>query len=74
MSTFITAPGFDARPENRHNAKTSILVASVLPAILGVLYIRFDSTKNITRHSIRYQKRRELDESLYNHSIGVIFT
>ncbi|MCB1808187.1 MAG: Na+/H+ antiporter NhaA [Candidatus Competibacteraceae bacterium] len=45
MSTFIAAVGFDAQPEHLHNAKTSILVASVLSAILGVLYIRIVSTK-----------------------------
>jgi len=45
MSTFIAALGFDAQPEHLHNAKTSILVASVLSAILGVLYIRIISTK-----------------------------
>jgi Na+/H+ antiporter NhaA len=49
MSTFIAALGFDAQPEHLHNAKTSILVASVLSAILGVLYIRIISTKNSTR-------------------------
>ena len=44
MSTFIAALGFDAQPEHLHDAKTSILVASVLSAILGVLYIRIIST------------------------------
>jgi NhaA family Na+:H+ antiporter len=48
MSTFIAALGFDAHPEHLHNAKTSILVASLLSAMLGVLYIRIISTKNIT--------------------------
>lgn len=45
MSTFIATLGFDTQPEYLHTAKTSILVASVLAAILGVLYIRFVSTK-----------------------------
>lgn len=45
MSTFIAALGFEAQSEHLHNAKTSILVASVLSAILGVLYIRIISTK-----------------------------
>lgn len=45
MSTFIAALGFDAQPEHLHNAKTSILVASVLSAMLGVFYIRFIATK-----------------------------
>jgi NhaA family Na+:H+ antiporter len=48
MSTFIAALGFDAQPEHLHNAKTSILVASVLSAILGVLYLRIISTRNTT--------------------------
>ncbi|MDH3266244.1 MAG: Na+/H+ antiporter NhaA, partial [Gammaproteobacteria bacterium] len=56
MSTFIAALGFDAQPEHLYNAKTSILVASVLSAILGVLYIRIISTKNINKHSIRHEK------------------
>ncbi|MCP8687294.1 Na+/H+ antiporter NhaA [Marinobacterium sedimentorum] len=45
MSTFIATLGFDTQPEHLHNAKTSILFASVLAAILGVLYIRFVSTR-----------------------------
>ncbi len=45
MSTFIAALGFDSQPEHLHSAKTSILVASVLSAILGVLYIRIVFTK-----------------------------
>ncbi|MCF4007856.1 Na+/H+ antiporter NhaA [Rheinheimera sp. UJ63] len=38
MSTFIAALAFDAQPEHLHNAKTAILVASVISAMLGVLY------------------------------------
>ncbi len=49
MSTFIAALGFDAQPEHLHNAKTSILAASVLSAILGVLYFRLISTKQSGR-------------------------
>ncbi len=45
MSTFIATLGFDTQPEHLINAKTSILVASVLSAVLGVLYIRIISTK-----------------------------
>lgn len=45
MSTFIAALGFDAQPEHLHNAKTSILVASALSAVLGVVYLRVISTK-----------------------------
>ena len=39
MSTFIATLGFDAQPENLHIAKTSIIIASVLSALIGVLYI-----------------------------------
>ena len=39
MSTFIATLGFDAQPENLHIAKTSIMIASVLSAVIGVLYI-----------------------------------
>ncbi len=45
MSTFIATLGFDTQPVHLHSAKTSILFASVLSAILGVLYIRIVSTK-----------------------------
>ena len=45
MSTFIAAIGFDAQPEHLHNAKTSILIASGLSALLGVLYIRLIAIK-----------------------------
>jgi NhaA family Na+:H+ antiporter len=53
MSTFIAALGFDAQPDHLHNAKTSILVASVLSAVLGVLYFLILSTKkrNKSLHS-----------------------
>jgi NhaA family Na+:H+ antiporter len=46
MSTFIAALGFDTQPENLQIAKTAILLASVVSAILGVLYIRFVSIKS----------------------------
>ncbi len=39
MSTFIATLGFDGQPDYLHNAKTSILVASVLSAVFGVLYL-----------------------------------
>ncbi|MBH0067761.1 Na+/H+ antiporter NhaA [Pseudoalteromonas sp. NZS100] len=45
MSTFIATLGFDGQAEHLHNAKTSVLVASVLSAILGVLYIRVVASK-----------------------------
>ena len=40
MSTFIATLGFDTQPLHLHSAKTSILFASVISAILGILYIR----------------------------------
>ena len=45
MSTFIATLGFDTQPDQLHNAKTSILVASVISAFLGVLYIRMIASK-----------------------------
>jgi NhaA family Na+:H+ antiporter len=45
MSTFIATLGFDSQPAHLHSAKSSILVASLISAILGVLYIRFIATK-----------------------------
>jgi NhaA family Na+:H+ antiporter len=45
MSTFIATVGFDGQPEYLHNAKTSILVASIISAILGVLYLRMNTSK-----------------------------
>ena len=45
MSTFIATLGFDAQPVHLLNAKSSILVASLISAILGVLYLRFIAAK-----------------------------
>ncbi|MFT7524970.1 MAG: NhaA family Na+:H+ antiporter [Arenicella sp.] len=45
MSTFIAALGFDGQPLHLHSAKSSILVASILSASLGVLYLRFIAAK-----------------------------
>jgi NhaA family Na+:H+ antiporter len=45
MSTFIATLGFDGQADLLHNAKTSILIASVLSAFLGVLYIRMCASK-----------------------------
>lgn len=41
MSTFIATLGFDSQPEHLQTAKSSILVASLVSAVLGVLYLRF---------------------------------
>lgn len=47
MSTFIATLGFDSQPIHLQSAKSSILVASVISAILGVLYILiFTTNKN----------------------------
>jgi len=53
MSTFIATLGFDSQPAHLQSAKSSILVASVISAILGVLYIRFIAAKkhNASRNS-----------------------
>lgn len=45
MSTFIASLGFSSLPLQLQSAKSSILVASLLSAILGVLYIRFIAAK-----------------------------
>jgi len=45
MSTFIATLGFETQPEYLQRATGSILFASVLSAILGVLYIRIVATK-----------------------------
>ena len=45
MSTFIATLGFDGQPEYLHNAKTSILVASIISAFFGVLYLRIIASK-----------------------------
>ncbi len=45
MSTFIATLGFDSQPVHLHSAKSSILVASLISAALGLLYIRFVAAK-----------------------------
>jgi len=45
MSTFIAMLGFDAQPVHLQSAKSSILVASLISAILGMLYLRFVAAK-----------------------------
>jgi NhaA family Na+:H+ antiporter len=45
MSTFIATLGFDSQSEHLQSAKSSILVASLISAILGVFYLRFVATK-----------------------------
>lgn len=45
MSTFIAVLGFDEQADYLHIAKTSILVASMLSASIGVLYIQVVSRK-----------------------------
>jgi NhaA family Na+:H+ antiporter len=49
MSTFIATLGFDGQPEYLHNVKTSILVASIISAFLGVLYLRIIASKPAQR-------------------------
>lgn len=46
MSTFIATLGFDAQPDYLHTAKTSILFASLVSAILGLMYLRFVAEDN----------------------------
>ena len=47
MSTFIATLGFATQAAYLHNAKLSILAASLLAAILGVLFIRFVPAKKV---------------------------
>lgn len=49
MSTFIATLGFDSQPLHLQSAKSSILVASVLSAVLGLLYLRFIATKKLNK-------------------------
>tara|TARA_R110000737_G_scaffold1598_17_gene4833 strand:- start:17792 stop:19138 length:1347 start_codon:yes stop_codon:yes gene_type:complete len=49
MSTFIATLGFDGQPEQLQYAKTSILIASVLAALLGILYLRIISASQRNR-------------------------
>ncbi|MFT6864249.1 MAG: NhaA family Na+:H+ antiporter [Akkermansiaceae bacterium] len=43
MSTFIATLGFDSQPMHLHGAKISILVASMISAVLGLSYLRYNS-------------------------------
>lgn len=45
MSTFIATLGFDDHSVHLQSAKASILFASLISAVLGVLYIRFIASK-----------------------------
>ena len=56
MSTFIATLGFDANPEYLQSAKSSILFASLLSAILGVLLIKYIAVKKAPKQSILYPK------------------
>lgn len=43
MSTFIATLGFDSQPVHLQSAKTSILVASIISAAIGLSYLRYNS-------------------------------
>jgi NhaA family Na+:H+ antiporter len=53
MSTFIATLGFDSQSVHLQSAKSSILVASIFSAIIGVLYIRFVAAKKHNQTSIK---------------------
>ncbi|WP_340676557.1 Na+/H+ antiporter NhaA [Paraglaciecola sp.] len=53
MSTFIAALGFDAHAEYLHIAKSSILIGSVLSAVLGVLFLRLGAKKKTCNTSLK---------------------
>ncbi|MFT6624404.1 MAG: NhaA family Na+:H+ antiporter [Cycloclasticus sp.] len=56
MSTFIATLGFDSQPVHLQSAKSSILMASLVSAILGVLYIRFVAAKKQSTTSANDEK------------------
>jgi len=61
MSTFIATLGFDSHAAHLQDAKSSILVASLMSAILGVLYLRFIAAKkHNTAPNFDAEKQREL--------------
>jgi NhaA family Na+:H+ antiporter len=45
MSTFVATLGFDLQPAHLQSAKPSILVGSLISAVLGVLYLRIVAAK-----------------------------
>jgi Na+/H+ antiporter NhaA len=47
MSTFIATLGFDSLAIHLQSAKSSILVAWLISAILGILYLRFIAAKKL---------------------------
>lgn len=49
MSTFIATLGFENQAEYLHSAKSSILVASLLCAILGAFFLRFIAAKKAVK-------------------------
>jgi NhaA family Na+:H+ antiporter len=49
MSTFIATLAFDGQADLLHDAKTSVMVASVLSALFGVLYIWINSSKQLKK-------------------------
>ncbi|MDX2424991.1 MAG: Na+/H+ antiporter NhaA, partial [Cycloclasticus sp.] len=56
MSTFIATLGFDSQPVHLQSAKSSILMASLVSAIFGVLYIRFVAAKKQSTTSANDEK------------------
>ncbi|MFT7222326.1 MAG: NhaA family Na+:H+ antiporter [Candidatus Azotimanducaceae bacterium] len=50
MSTFVATLGFEGQPDHLHDAKSSILVASVLSAFLGVVYLKMIALKQHSSH------------------------
>jgi NhaA family Na+:H+ antiporter len=59
MSTFIATLGFDGQLDHLHNAKTSILVASVLSALFGLIFIRINAARQQPELSVQERTNAE---------------
>lgn len=51
MSTFIATLGFDSQPALLQSAKSSIMIASFISAILGFIYLRFIASKKLMKQT-----------------------
>jgi Na+:H+ antiporter, NhaA family len=58
MATFIATHGFDSQPGHLQSAKLSILAASLISAILGVLYSI--SCCKETKHTTQIDAKKQL--------------
>jgi NhaA family Na+:H+ antiporter len=56
MSTFIATLGFEGQADHLHIAKTSILIASVVSALFGVIYITMIASKHQSNVTIEVEE------------------